>query len=1781
MKNRTFEEIIKAYDQRAEGLKEKLGRLLAVVADRRIPSVADMQELEKEVDRLVEEYNNAVNFAFDQVKESELPSEGSSLDQFVEAVKKSRIKLLEQKRERARKVIERFIGVTSCIKEYRDALAPYQEEARRLLEQVGEMEPDSIDSKTEAPGCFLQALDTNNIGGVEGFKLMEAVNRFYSNAIQWGLMGRQYFYDENTQQCAVKAEREALVLQKADPEPEAGNFQAPDTEPEAKPVRTQAVESSYDGSSSSAETEPEMISAVNKVKIEAVRNSTLKSKTMKLAGFNAGVRVVLPLMTIFGIMTREQIRLFGACMGFGDKGEGSGKKIDRAVDILAAEGLIGEFRIMPEGKEQSINVYCLTQHCLRVLTSKEYTLGSMKKIWEIPFGQVKTCTKGLLNKAGAERFIRNNDTLLHYLQVAERFYGAQEFRKIRQSVRWRGEHYDVVVIYGGETQKCSLINQYSYLEEITEQCILIDADDMRILEKTGMQESMGAQDETGEPEEMYVPSGAGLPDADKIFVIKDGHICLFDRKMSEEIIGNFHSREEVKVKFAEMDNSRTGQTVTDGDEKIREKPGDEPGEKQKDSFLTLDEAIERSAPPSDKEFIELVLEILNRGAGTDEEVASAVADAVLLAKGAGLEEDRPESRKLSAQLCLGTKLLLGEGGYTSEILTDTFDNPGMDNNVLMLSAYMYAMLCPEKSYDYRLKNQAESYFSNYETYFADLPAFKSLFRILVSVGKEVPAGFTPASIALLGSDAESEKFLDELKAEAVACLTVPVPKARMKALPNMYNACFGKNSELYGCMEIIIDNRKSKEELELVEDILAEYCDVQGETYTLSNDKMEEKLTAAWDKANPGNHFKLEYDARDQALRLFRIRLKVMLDWRDHIHNLNNKKDVSRLKKYKEQILEKIGEIGEDFSWKKHHNANVLSWMLIYMRHYLNGRSSKLTPWSEHLYTGIFTVSGENGIPVIDESLARVRFYEIWRNALRHIAAEKPTAEAVRAEIVGDGPSKEDGLKDNLHQLEMLGKYIGSASDDYVIKERHVSDARRAAEDCRKKFTNALELAYTYDRINETQKENLYGLMKAYQADFYEKKDFACWRRFLEALNAQIGEYAERRQRELRARLDRKLEDEKNKDSRLLKEAERLLEQEMNFAVAEEFLNRSDLGETEIDGEILHDTDYFRDFLSDSVYKPLLEECRRHNGQSLKNFAWRYIEKSLPQDWTNRQREDSRTMVENWPVQKDSSRPEQVKKLFECLGLDVVKAEKVMGRKEEQFRLTVRPTAKSMADYRHPIAAFGTQTKSPVNVVILYGNYMPKQLVDTISSLDLGGMTVVLIDRAYDGASRRMIGEIFHTQTSGQNSFLLVDYVLFLYLAMHQITERLPALLCCTLPYSTYQPFVRDGGSTADEMFCGRTSELATIIDPNGACVVYGGRQLGKTALLQRAESRCNKPVNKAFAIYVSILDKDSEREVVKILVEEVNGKSDGKLCLRQCETLMDFCSQIQELFRKGEVSSLLLLIDEVDDFLASIAGEAYKPIQPLVDLKRETKNNFKFVIAGLHNVFRARNATKENGIFGQLGMPLCIKPLSPANALQLLSRPLRYLGFRVDRYPHLETILTKTNYYPGILQFFGYMLVETLSGQYATYYHAADGNPPFTLQEEQLGAVMSSADLNRSIKKKFQLSLELDARYFMIARCITMLYHYYNDDILSGGWLGFQVEAVMEMSSEYQIRCLEKESRSSYIVLMDEMCEMGILSMPKEGLYRLRRSSFVAIIGEDLDRLEADIIENNREEQA
>lgn len=1653
-----------------------------------------------------------------------------------------------------------------------------------MLHELSEDNISEMISETEAPELFLKALDTENINGPEGFRVLMEINKYYPMQVQWGLAGGQYFFDES-----VGVESEVIPVNKNAPlEEVVDNEKAEKLSEIERGFNIEVTKNLTDGNCEditeiSEETRSflaektlekkqgeelieegnsqiEMLVSTARVKNGSPSASSFKKEISKLARTNKEIKVILPMMTNLGILNREQIYIIGICMDVFEESDRDKERVDAAIDLLVGKGYLASF-------EYKVNdeLFCLSTYCLGCLKKDSISM-QMRSFWALSFGNVQIASSGNIEKSVAEKFVRNNKRLAEYLYAAKGLVETNEYQKIKQSIKWKQDYYQIIVIMDGETIDCRLYDPMDVFENNEETGILIVGED--VVSET-------------------VKGGRW-----RLFICMNQSIHSFGETNSTQIDEKLSDDEEAIVAEEVAIEGDDTEECKDEDsisaERNTKKENIEMSDESEE--ISIGSLLEKNVTPTDEEFCTVLEQLINREAKTKEQLIAMIAQSVSFAKAVGdvsykengVSKDYQESYKLSAQIRLASNLMLHECIYTSEFLASVFVDPENEDPALMLAAYLFAMLIPGMPFDYGLRSQTGVFLEEFGRYFSEFAAFKPLFNKLMSVREVTATGFSPAFVSLLGDEAESEKFINELRVSARECLIVKTPKTRMKALPPMYSACFGIGSELYDCMSIISENKQDKDDVELVEMILNEYCDEQHGERSLSGFKIENKLTKAWYDVNPKNKFKLEYDAKDQALRQFWVRLEIMHAWVEHINNMNNRKqDISRLKTLRADIIKLIQEIQKNSEWKIHKNANILTWALFHMQQYLNGQVVKLKIYAEFLYTGILTV-GNDGIPVIDRDLAQVKYYEPWRNVLTHIVSTKKSVTDVKEEILGDmldDKADEDGLKDNLHQLEMLGKLLEDCDDDYKITDGQLKDAIASADDRATRFQENLELAYTYNQINETEKENLLGIVNQYKSGFYEAKDFACWRRFLEALERQITEFAKGRRRQLRARLDAHLKEKP--ESSLLNEADRLLEQEMNFAVTEEYINRFETGETELDDDvILHDIDYFSDFLEFRNFDPLLQECRRCNGKSLSAFGWNYVERHLPREWTSRQREDSKNLVTSWPKSKKTATTSQIKSLFTGLGFEVNNVERASVKKEEVFKITVVRTAKSMADYRHPIAAFGTQIKSPMNAIMLFGNYTEKQLVDTVSSLDLGEIAIVLLDRPVDVSSRRLIGEIFHTQTSGQNPFLLIDQVLFLYLAMHQITERMPAMLKCTLPYSTYQPFVRDGGPTSDEMFCGRTQELATIMDPNGACVVYGGRQLGKTALLERAESRCAKPENRVFAVYTSIITIKNEKEVVETIVSDINKKADGKIVLTNCDSIKEMCAILSEMFRENQITSMLLLIDEVDDFLASIADEAYRPIQPLVDLKRETKNNFKFVITGLHNVCRAKNATKDNGIFGQLGTPLCIKPLSPTDALQLISRPLRYLGFQIDRYPHLETILTNTNYYPGILQFFGYMLVETLTGQYSKYYHAADGNPPFTLQDEQLGAVMNSSDLNKSIKDKFRWSLELDQRYFMIARCITMLYHFYEEDRKVGSWQGFSVDEIMQMAEEYVIHCLENASKKEYINLLDEMVEMGILGKPdeKRNLYRLRRNSFVDIIGENFDILETDIINNNKE---
>lgn len=1833
MQGKVITDLFASFHEQSDNVKHQLTNLLDIVKDGRVPSPEAMSTLDICVTDLNNKYDTIFEVAQSTLSAEELPENGVSIDAIAEAISNSHSKFISEQLHFAKSILQKFINIKSLIDSYTAALSPYQTTATTLLQQLAEDTVEDLLTQTAAPELFLEAVSTDNFHSADGIALMEKVQQFYPEmGITVGLITKQYFLDET-----APVEPTADVSNSTTASIEETSTLEPSVSEESVSSVIEAVVE-HDVTESTDENSPfgndmfanegvsETYPVLNKVRSGTPSVSSFKKEIVKIGRNYPEIRTIFPLLTNLGVLTKFQIRMLGMCMDCLKSGKEATECVHAAVDYLTEKGLLAHF-IAGKGTD----LYCLSGYSCTCMHKE--SIRHDKRIFDISIGSVKFSGNSEVPSEEALRFYLFNEVLTQYLCVLKKKLSRSQFEKVKGSIQWRNNHYQVLysdngvlsnayliaLICSDDTAeapeidatsidaKCIIIGKFEAERKIVfnencEKVIVVDGvniyhcnpredlltqvedalckkeiDCVEHEETEEISDIMVTEDTVSSvaPDEELTPiSVTQIPPTVESAIVEPMSESAMSADVTVDDSPLEHTEDSSIVQYDELCTDYIDSTPIAG---IVNTPEASTTANSSQTIITVDRLLIHNGVPTDEEFSAVIHELLTKET-KENQLTKTIVNALLLARGAGLATNRPGSKRLSAQLRLATNLLRDECNYSSEFLGNTFANSEIDVPALTLAAYMYALLTPAVTYDYGLKAQTEQYLSDFDIYFEELTAFKALFNKLLSVRSVKASGFTPAVIALLGNEAESERFIKTLRREAKVHLTVNTPKTRMKALPVMYGSEFGVGSNLYNCMQVIADGKTDSESLEWVEAVLGDFCEITDGEYALNEDKIEHRLNEAWDYANSKSKFRLEYDARDQALKQYRQRLTVMVKWVDHIHNSSgNIQDIDRLKVLRKEILNLITDIRKDMSWKSVKDANALTWLLVHMENYLMDNVSNIDIFSDLLYTGVFSLSLD-GIPEIDTSLGNLKYYEVWRNALRHIVTPRRTIEDITSEILGETLDAEHGLKDNLRQLLLLGLFNASDDEVFKVSDEQAKEAEVSANERTDRFKDNLELAYTYYQINETEKENLVAIVNQYKASFYEIRDFASWRRFLEALELQIREFAAGRKKSLCSRLDGLLA--KDCDSTLLKEANRLLEEDSNFAVTEEYLNRYESGEHELDNAILFDNDYFIDFLSPSVFDSLYRECMRFAGDNLKRFGWNYIEKKLPKEWTARLRDDSKTLVSHWPVRKDTSTSVQIQGLLKGLGIDAINATKVTGRKEEMWQVSVKPTARSLADYLHPIASFGTQMKSPLQIIFLFGSYTPRQLVDTVTSMNLGTMSLVFIDRPIDTGGRRYIGEIFHTQKTGQNPFLLIDQVLFLYLAMHQETERLPALLKCTLPYATYQPFVRDGGSTADEMFCGRTLELATIIDPNGACVVYGGRQLGKTALLERAESRCSKPENKAFAVYSTIIRQRDESEVVYTLLADIQRKTDGKIKLKPCKTIKDMCAQLSSMFMSGQIVSMHLLIDEVDDFLGSVSSDAYNPIQPMVDLKRETKNNFKFVIAGLHNVCRAKNATKGNGVFGQLGTPLCIKPLSPTDALQLLSKPLRYLGFRIDRYPHLETILTNTNYYPGILQFFGYILVETLTGQYSKYYRAADGNPPFTLQNEQLGAVMNSADLNKSIKDKFRWSLELDPRYFMIARCITLLYHYYEEDRASGSWRGFSVDDIMGIADEYIIHCLENVSKSEYIVLMDEMVEMGILGKPDENIntYRLRRNSFVDIIGESFDIVEADIKTNNTE---
>lgn len=468
-----------------------------------------------------------------------------------------------------------------------------------------------------------------------------------------------------------------------------------------------------------------------------------------------------------------------------------------------------------------------------------------------------------------------------------------------------------------------------------------------------------------------------------------------------------------------------------------------------------------------------------------------------------------------------------------------------------------------------------------------------------------------------------------------------------------------------------------------------------------------------------------------------------------------------------------------------------------------------------------------------------------------------------------------------------------------------------------------------------------------------------------------------------------------------------------------------------------------------------------------------------------------------------------------------------------------------------PLPQFGSQQAGRYDVVVLWERPSAETVGARLHNLKLKAGNILVI---YLGALKtRQRVEQMHYNRQSALSVAILDHYLLLFLGRYP-TARLPLFFRCALPLARINPYAETGPVPA-EMFMGREAEMAGLLNATGYSLVHGGRQLGKSALLQAVQRHFHNPAADQYVLREDIKevgDPVSRQPDPDQIWERLQRGMDAKLGLIKTEGKPEtILAQIEAMMTKYPNRRILVLLDEADNFLAAdYSPRNFELVNKLKALMDATDRRFKVILAGLHNVQRYVNV--PNQPLAHLA-PLVVKPLDPVASRQLIVKPLEALGFRfIDETPILG-ILAYSNSHPGLIQLLCHRLLEMLYRQRPTQLE------PYTITREDVEAVYRQAEVQEGIRKRFEWTLALDPRYKALAQ-IMVLEQLYDRDSYARP---FNAPELLELSRGYWREAFQQTELEEFRGYLNEMVALGVLVYNSErNEYRLRSPNLVRLMG-------------------
>lgn len=523
-----------------------------------------------------------------------------------------------------------------------------------------------------------------------------------------------------------------------------------------------------------------------------------------------------------------------------------------------------------------------------------------------------------------------------------------------------------------------------------------------------------------------------------------------------------------------------------------------------------------------------------------------------------------------------------------------------------------------------------------------------------------------------------------------------------------------------------------------------------------------------------------------------------------------------------------------------------------------------------------------------------------------------------------------------------------------------------------------------------------------------------------------------------------------------------------------------------------------------------------------------------------------------------------LKSVVQLIGLEV-KGQFDQTKRYQKMRWWTK--CEASPDGQALVPTYGSSSGGHYQLLLCWERVSADRLLELVDERPHSSPVIVLYFNTLSRKDRRTLAERSRPQNRSVSA-VVIDNAVIAFLASRPET-RLQTTMGITLPFTAinpYTPFVL--GDVPREVFYGRREELRRVQDANDALFVYGGRQLGKSALLKTAMREFAETDDRWQSIYIDLKAEGvgewrEPDDIWPVLVPHLKnvGVIDSKLSPKAAPDVV--VDKIRRWLEVDPERRILLLLDEADAFLetdarprAGLAGDArFVNIYRLKSLMDGSNRRFKPVFAGLHQVQRFHSAS--NGPMAHVGAEIPVGPLPPSEAYKLVVKPLAAIGYRIERPDVAWRLLAYTNYQASLIQLFCDALVRRLSRR-----ALPAGAPPTVISDRDIDETYSDKEVRDQIATRFEWTINLDNRYRVIAYTTAWL------TLNADGQVFATVTLYDECKTFWQDGFAEL-TLDEFSAYLDEMVGLGVLVRTPSGEYGIRSPNVIRLLGspEEIER--------------